>query len=229
MKYLFIFILLLGPQICLAARPLVTDDARLTKPNSCQLESWVRLHSTGREFWALPACNLSGDFELTLGAAFSKTHHDESADIVLQAKTIIKELKTNDYGIGFAIGSVQHPDDKTAGPNGIGSTYAYVPISISTQNDNLITHINFGYLHNRLSAHDRLTWGLGTELKLLESLNYVLESYGNHKEKPAIQTGLRYSVIPDVMQIDMTIGRQFGDAASNWLTIGIRYTPDRFY
>jgi hypothetical protein len=229
-KRLPIFILFFIPQPVFAARPLVTDDARITKPDSCQLESWIRTHANGNEFWALPACNPGGNLEVSVGTAYSKSHHqDESVDVIIQAKTIIKELKTNEWGVGFTIGTVQHSDDSTPGPNGIGSTYAYVPISVSSQNDKIITHVNLGYLHNILSVHDLLTWGLGSELRLSSSTNYVLEIYGNHKESPALQTGFRYSFLPDLIQIDVTVGRQFGEASANWLSIGIRYTPDRFY
>ena len=61
-----------------AARPFVTDDARLTAAGSCQLESWTRLNRASKpsarseEFWAFPACNPSGNFEVTLGAALGR-------------------------------------------------------------------------------------------------------------------------------------------------------------
>ncbi len=50
-----------------AARPFVTDDARLTTAGSCQLESWTRFYADSTEVWALPACNPTGNLELTLG------------------------------------------------------------------------------------------------------------------------------------------------------------------
>ena len=47
--------LALPPMDALAARPFVTDDARLTTAQSCQLETWVRTYPDSREAWALPA------------------------------------------------------------------------------------------------------------------------------------------------------------------------------
>jgi hypothetical protein len=41
-----------------ATHPLVTDDARIVDPKSCQVESW-----------ALPACNFTSNLELAAGAA----------------------------------------------------------------------------------------------------------------------------------------------------------------
>lgn len=213
----------------IAARPMVTDDARLTKGGSCQLESWVRVNSNGSELWALPACNPSGNFEVTLGGALSKVDGQKfTTDIIVQAKTIIRELKTNDWAMGFAIGHANHQSDEYPGPNGVGSTYAYVPISISSFDDKLITHINVGYIHNRKSELDSGTWGVGAEVKTIPNLLYILEAYGDHRSSPYVQTGLRYSVVPDIFQIDTTVGQQLNTEDVNWLSIGLRYTPDNF-
>ena len=50
-----------------AARPMITDDARLTDAGACQLETWAHLHSRQKEWWALPACNPGGNFEFMYG------------------------------------------------------------------------------------------------------------------------------------------------------------------
>ncbi len=50
-----------------AARPMLTDDARIVDPKSCQLESWVRDSKHVTEYWALPACNVGENLEVTIG------------------------------------------------------------------------------------------------------------------------------------------------------------------
>ncbi len=88
-----LFLFLLMPLSSQAARPLVTDDARLTKSGSCQVESWVKTYSGGSEFWALPACNPHGNFEMTVGTAISKQKNEQTTeDYIFQAKTLFKEL-----------------------------------------------------------------------------------------------------------------------------------------
>ena len=67
-----ILILILGLNIfdvAQAARPMLTDDARIVDPKSCQLESWVRDSKHMTEYWALPACNVAENTELTIGAS----------------------------------------------------------------------------------------------------------------------------------------------------------------
>ena len=39
-----------------AARPLVTDDARIVDPKACQLETWTRFNRGSTEHWVQPAC-----------------------------------------------------------------------------------------------------------------------------------------------------------------------------
>ncbi len=224
------FLVLLISLSAFAARPMVTDDARLTKTGSCQLESWVKSYSGGNEFWALPACNPMGNFEVTVGTAIVK-HNSEpkTDDYIFQAKTLFKELTPNGWGAGMALGTAEHKNRRYPGPNGIGSTYMYFPISHSFLDNQLITHANFGYIHYKDSSQESVTWGLGAEYKLKESLLYVLETFGDQRTNPFIQMGFRYSVVLDIFQIDTTIGRQVNTINTEWLSFGIRYTPDKMF
>jgi hypothetical protein len=44
------------------------------------------------------------------------------------------------------------------------------------------------------------------------------------------QVGVRYSVVPDLFQVDATLGRQLaGDGNGRWVSFGLRYTPDRLF
>lgn len=221
---------LLVPLTSQAARPLITDDARLTKSGSCQVESWLKTYSGGNEFWALPACNPLGNFEITLGTAISKQNSEPTTDdYIFQAKTLFKELSAGGWGMGMAIGTAQHENKLYSGPNGIGSSYVYFPISHSLFDDKLITHVNLGYIHYKHSSQETMTWALGGEYKIKNDLLYVLESYGDHRTSAYVQTGLRYSIVPDKLQVDTTIGRQFNTNNSEWLSVGVRYTPDKLF
>lgn len=222
--------LLLITTQALAARPFVTDDARLTTAGSCQLESWSRHYQHSIELWALPACNPFGNFEITAGAALSRYDGvQKNHDYLLQAKTLFKPLETNGWGIGFALGTVKHPDI-TPGPNQFGNTYAYIPYSVSFADDQLIMHVNVGMLHDKASNQNHTTWGIGSEITVSPRLIGILETYGDDKDKPYAQIGLRYSIIPNAMQIDTTFGQQVNsDHANQWVSVGIRLTPERIF
>jgi len=210
-----------------AARPLVTDDARLTNAHGCQLESWMRSYQGGQELWALPACNLGENFEITLGGGSYRNNDDNyhTEDWVAQFKTLFKLLETNGWGIGFAAGRVMHPDIQP-GPNQLGNTYFYVPVSFSLRDDDVIVHVNVGMLRDRQEDRNKVNMGVGSEFKLGGNFKGVAEVFGDHTQNPFYQVGLRYSLVPEVFQIDGTVGQQVnGDSQTQWLSIGVRWTP----
>jgi hypothetical protein len=230
MRHLLFCLALFFSASSFAARPFMTDDARLTAAGSCQLESWTRIYKDSNEKWAFPACNLTGNFEITAGGGHFKTTGEVATnDYVLQGKSLYRELKTNDYGWGLAVGQINHPST-TAGPNSLGNTYAYIPLSISTLNDNVIYHTNLGWLRDKLTNENRMTYGFGAEIQTGGRFMLIAETFGDNKAKPFWQTGARYSVIPNLFQIDTTIGQQFnGTTSTRWISFGLRYIPDSIF
>jgi hypothetical protein len=228
MRTLFFLILsLLIAQCAYAARPLVTDDARLTNAHSCQLESWMRSYKGGQELWVLPACNLGENFEITLGGGSYHNNDDNyhAEDWVAQFKTLFKPLETNGWGIGFAAGRVMHPDIQP-GPNQLGNTYFYIPVSFSLRDDDVVVHVNVGMLRDRQEDRNKVSMGVGSEFKLGGNFKGIAEVFGDHTQNPFYQLGVRYSLVPEVFQIDGTVGQQVnGDSQTQWLSIGVRWTP----
>lgn len=202
-----------------AARPMITDDARLTATGTCQIESWVHLHGSQHEFWALPACNPGGNFELTVGGALAYTDgRQESGALVAQGKTLFKPLETNGYGIGLAAGYATQP-----GSAHTGNPYFYVPASFSLADDRIVIHTNLGYTRERENQENRLTWGLGSEIQIADRAWLIAESYGQDKGNPFFQMGVRYWIVPDHVQIDTTYGSQFGTISDQHrFSVGLR-------
>lgn len=230
MKPATLLLLCLLPQLAFAARPLVTDDARLTTAGSCQLESWVRSNRDSREAWALPACNPTGNLELTLGGGRARSDGAPGTeDYVFQAKTLFRPLATNDWGWGLTLGTVRHPREYP-GPNLLGNSYVTLPLSVSFDDDNVVLHANVGWLRERASGRRHLTWGTGGEFRLTERLSGIAEAFGDDRNKPYGQIGGRVQIVPDLIQVDATVGRQFaGPADSRWISLGLRLTPDRLF
>lgn len=230
LKTLTCTVLLLTHSFAFAARPFVTDDARLTTGGSCQLESWVRLYSNSKELWALPACNPTGNLEFTFGGGRERPQEAPvTDDYVFQIKTLFRTLETNGWGVGFAAGTIQHPEINP-GPNMLGNTYAYIPFSMSLNDDKLIVHANIGWLKDKASNTSSASWGIGGEFKLKPNLLGIAETYGDSRGMSYGQVGVRYSVIPDLFQVDATFGQQLsGFGNSDWVSFGIRYTPKKLF
>lgn len=206
-----------------AARPMITDDARIVNAKSCQLETWVKSNRDGTEYWALPACNFTGNLELTLGGARGKGDTGtQTTNVVLQGKTLFKTLEPNGWSWGLAVGNVRHPaihSDR----NLIGDLYAYVPASSSFRDDRFVLHTNLGWLHEKESKRHRMTWGVGSETQLGEHTWLIAEAFGQNQGKPFYQVGFRHWIVPNHVQIDTIYGNRVGsNTDEQWLSIGLR-------
>ena len=227
---LYIVILLLLSTQAQAARPFVTDDARLTSSGSCQLESWARLYESSSEIWALPACNPFGNLEFTLGAGIARDNYAAtSQDYVAQLKTLIKPLEANGWGVGLVVGKVVHPEINP-GPNLFGNSYLYVPASFSFNDDQLVIHTNIGLLKENKTNIIKTTFGVGTEYKLNTKVLGIAELFGDDRQKPFVQIGFRYSLLPNLFQLDATLGQPLaGKSEDLWLSFGARFTPQNLF
>ncbi len=207
-----------------AARPMVTDDARVVDAKSCQLESWVKRNPDSTELWALPACNFTGNLELTLGGALTRAGGNaQTTDVVMQGKTLFKALDANGWGMGLAAGAIRHPDSVSR------DWYAYVPASFSFSDDAVVVHANLGGLRDGRSRRNRLTWGLGAEIELAERSWLIAETFGQNRGKPFHQLGLRHWLVPDRIQFDATYGdRNGGGSGERWFSFGLRFLSAPF-
>ncbi|MBX3639981.1 MAG: hypothetical protein KF888_05630 [Nitrosomonas sp.] len=213
-----------------SARPLIVDDARIVDAKSCQVESWMQKNTGSVEFWALPACNFTGNLELTAGGAMSSGLKDsKNPNLQLQAKTLFKDTEENGWGIGWVIGAVHSPTINT-NRNWTGDLYSYVPLSLSFRDDRLIVNANIGWLYRRSeSSRHHMTMGIGTEISLSRRLWLIAETFGQNHGKPFYHAGFRYWIVPDHIQIDTTYGNRM--AAGNgeqWFTVGLRLISPAF-
>lgn len=211
-----------------AARPMITDDARIVDAKSCQIESWVRRNRGNTEQWALPGCNFTGNLELTIGGARTRENGDtQASDVVIQGKTLFRTLEPNGWSIGLAAGHVAHPDDPTRGR--VGDLYAYVPASFSLRDDRLIVHTNVGALRDSVARRNFVTVGLGAEQQLTDRMWLVAEGFRQTDGAPFFQLGVRFWIVPNRVQVDTTYGDRFGARGSErWFSIGLRLLSPAF-
>lgn len=209
-----------------AARPMITDDARLVDPKACQVESWLRVNR-GRpdELWAIPSCNPTGNLELALGGSVTRDGSSFSGgDSLAQAKTLFRPLTPGGFGWGLTVGIANSP---AAGNeiNLIDNYYAYLPMSRSFGQDEVVVHLNLGARHDRDVHRTRGTWGLGTEVKLFGGTQLIAETFGDSGARPFGHAGLRVWLVPDRLQVDTTLGARMssGAQAERWVSVGLRW------
>jgi hypothetical protein len=213
----------------MAARPLITDDARIVDPKSCQVESWVQFHPGGSERWAIPACNPTGNWELALGGSVARNDENklELNNVQMQAKTLLKPLETNGYGVALTLGAVHQPNAEEK--KMFGNVFVNLPVSLSFADDRFVLHLNAGASHERQEHRNRMTWGVGSETQLTSNIYLIAETFGQNKGKPSYQTGFRFWIVRDRVQVDTTYGNTFGQGTGNrFFSIGLRLLSPAF-
>lgn len=219
---------LLSPGVAEAARPMITDDARIVDERSCQVESWLRREKDRSELWALPGCNVGGVVELTAGGGrFNEAGGAHTSDLLLQAKALLRPLRTNDWGATASVGHIRHRG--VAGGPAYRDYYVNLPLSLSLRDDQVTLHSNIGWLREGATGADRATWGLAAETQLHPRVGLVTEAFGQLSRDSYYQLGLRFWVVPDRVQIDTTYGNRFGRGdQARWFSIGLRLLSPAF-
>ncbi len=205
-----------------AARPMITDDARIVDAKACQLESWARHNRGSDEYWALPACNFSGNLELALGASRTRVPDGISTTAtVFQGKTLFRQLETNGWSWGLAVGGMRH--DGSTQPRIANDYYAYLPATFSLRDDRAFLHANVGWSRDGETGRQRATWGVGSEWQLTSSTWLIGETFSQQSGRPFYQVGVRHWLVQDRIQIDTTYGNRLGsDTQERWFSIGLR-------
>lgn len=218
-----LLVLALGSSHAEAARPFVTDDARVVDPGGCQIEAFAKRQRKldEREFWLLPACNPWGRVELTLGRSWVDGNAPgDSRFNVIQAKTLLRALQTNGSGYAVTVGAARvtpFSGPHTTNPyvNGIGS--------FSFADDRVVIHANLGAIADRQAGMTRGTWGLGAEIQFHPRVYGIVETYGQRADKPTRHVGLRLWVVPSKVQLDATVGMQHsGPPERSFGSLGLR-------
>jgi hypothetical protein len=127
--------------------------------------------------------------------------------------------------VGLAAGAIRHPGNGKH----IAEVYSYMPASFSFMSDRVVLHANVGILHNTLTSSTRGTWGAASETALGERTWLIAEAFQQKDGRPFYQAGVRYWIVPNLVQIDTTYGNRFGSQTNErWLSIGIRLLSPPF-
>ncbi|MBW8900787.1 MAG: hypothetical protein JF619_22310 [Massilia sp.] len=202
-----------------ATRPMVVDDASITSPGNCQVETWTQRTPNQTEYWALPACNVGGTWELAAG--LGRIGPDGPGEAyrsgIVQAKTVFHPLAPNGWGVGLTIASQFRQGEEVAGDLSV-----LVPVSVSLLDDRVLAHANLGWLRARAAGHGGAIWAAGAEWSVQPRLTLTLEAYGTVRDHGFTQAGVRYTLVPDRLAIDAGLGSRIGHpGAERYVTVGL--------
>ncbi|MYM22514.1 hypothetical protein GTP46_07645 [Duganella sp. FT135W] len=200
-----------------AGRPMTVDDAAIVDPGQCQLETYALRADEVREFWATPACNVGGTWELAAGGAWMEDNRRTMHYGRLQAKTVFKTLDPGGWGIGLVLAN-----QFRSGRGLDGDLSANMPLSFSLRDDSVLLHLNAGVVRMQSRRRTDASWGIGAEFKLSERNSLTAETFGRQRSGSRYQVGFAHALIPDHLQIDATWGSRMARGASEpVVTLGL--------
>ncbi|WP_296945221.1 hypothetical protein [uncultured Massilia sp.] len=204
-------------QAAYAGRPMVTDDATIADPGNCQLEAWTQRPQDQTEYWAMPACRVGG-WELGVGAGrIGPDGAGAYRSHMLQAKTILRPLEKNGWGLGLTIA-----DQYRQGHGLSGDLAVLAPLSLSLLDDRVLVHLNAGWSRPQATRRGGALWAVGTEWAAAGPLTLTLEAYGAQRAHSHAQAGLHLDVIPDRLALDAGVGRRLGRGGpERYATLGL--------
>lgn len=216
-------VLLLSCHGAHAARPLVVDDASILDAHHCQLEAWTQHAPAQREYWAVPACNVGGRWELAAGLGRIGPDNDRRAFHagVVQAKTVFRQLATDDWGIGLTVANQFRQGDGVA-----GDVSVLVPVSVSLAHDRILLHANAGWLRLHADGSHGGLWAAGGEWATTSRVALTLEAYGTQRGHAVRQAGVRLTLIPDRLAFDAGLGTRAG-GGERYATFGLTLAGPR--
>ena len=218
---------ILMPSSVEAAQPLVTDDAAVVARKTCQLEAWAGLAHGGREYWAQPACNFTGNLELAVGVGRANPEAGETSSLgQFQAKTVLFTLGEHEWSFGANAGAGRD----TGAPHGGSALQLYYARALASwyPRDDLEIDLNLGAA-NAYGAGTYAVAGAAVQYAIVGNVQLLAEAFRDEPVRAKYQIGARYIVIPDRVEAYASYGNRFNGPADRWFAIlGIRVQTAAF-
>jgi len=204
-----------------AGQPLVTDDASVIDPGTCQLESWIRPFHQGHEIGLVPACNVLESLELSAGGSGVRTGGNAFSTFQLQAKTVfIRHDDARRWSLGAQAGAARDTSMPRGGP--AFQTYFGRALASLYSTGDLELDVNLG-LANTYGSGTYAIAGAAAQFLLVERAQLLAEIFKDEPGRGGAQVGLRFLAIPNRFELYASYGRRVGNGPANgWATFGIR-------
>jgi hypothetical protein len=221
------FLSLVGVPLARAGQPLVTDDAALVAPKTCQLEAWARSGHDAREYWIQPACNPTGNLELAVGGARIRPDADEPSSVIaLQAKTLLSARGEGAWSFGLLAGAARDTGAPRGGPAFQG--YAAKALASWYPRGDLEIDLNLGAANVYGQGSFALA-GAAIQYAIVDRLQLLAEAFHTEPGAGRYQVGARWTIVPDRFEAYASWGDRFGSPADQWsVIVGIRLQTAAF-
>lgn len=188
----------------------LVDDATITDPGTCQLETWIS-RSSGESVWHLmPACSSAAGWEFTLPLIYSFSNSKLNA-VGLEAKTIL----TDDFANGALAISVGVEMD-TVNDEFAGG-FINIPYSRELTPEWTLS-LNAGTAFDHANSNWSATWGAASAFAFNQHFEVIAEVMSSDADNPTLGLGARYQF--NRFDLDASVARDT-ETNNTIYTIGV--------
>jgi hypothetical protein len=205
-----------------AGRPLQTEDAGVLERGDCEVELAVARERgeqpTVRGGRAQFGCGvgLHSQLAVSLGRARDSTERSDAAAV--SGKTWLRELTDDHTGvtIAWAAGWLRPRGGST------GREAADVRAVVTHPIGAWLLHANVGWNRDALEHRDSTVWGAAVERTGLGPVDAMVEFFGDDRDRPWANAGLRWHAVQDRVFVDGSYGRRLHRDGGTLVTLGMK-------
>lgn len=211
-----------------AGRPLQTEDAGVLERGACEIEgAGARVKASGvtaREQTLQWGCGVGASTQLALALASAKAEGIRASGVEINGKTELwsgtaaKDQAAPALALAYAVASVKVRGDKWRH----AATELNLAYSRPVPAD-LTLHANLGHARDEIGKGRATTWGLALEHAGFGPVAPMAELFGDDREAPWWNLGLRYTAIADKLFFDTSYGRRMAGARPTLITVGFKF------
>lgn len=191
----------------------LVDDATISGPGECLLESWFTREDGETTAVFMPSCGFANGWEFAVPVEV----HASDGELLgygLEAKTIVSERWMNG-ALAFSMGAMLDHDDQS-----LQMAFVNLPYSREVSGFGML-HLNLGMEYNHDDRDWEPTWGMASTITLVEGADFIAEVAGAGSDRPTGAVGVRYS-LQARLEIDASMARDFEHSA-NLITLGFNW------
>lgn len=207
-----------------AGRPLITEDAGVLDARDCELElvgSRERAGGdlpTARGASAQLGCGVGLSTQIALFAGRAKADGERADALALVGKTVLRALTETQGGVVIAW---------SVGGERSGGSFRHETTELKavfTQPvDQWLLHANLGWTRSESARQNGTLWSVAAERTGLGPFDAMAEVFGDDRDEPWLNAGLRWTAIADRLFVDASYGVQMNSARARLATIGLKF------
>jgi hypothetical protein len=210
--------------LCQAGRPLQTEDAGILEAKTCEVEgvtarTRVASASSVRDNALQLGCGVGINSQVALAASHSSDGTDRERGLRLGGKTQVWSAGGDD---GAALTLAWGVSGARAAAGGWKTASVDARAVVSVPAGPLTWHLNLGHERDTQVRSSSTVWGVALEHEGFGALAPMAELFGNDREAPWWNLGLRYTIAKDQAYLDMSYGRQIRTGTPSLLTAGFK-------